>query len=288
MHLTKVQKKNQYSEDHSAKIENKIGYSGEVILKFELAQGQKYRILRKYDGDENPIQCFNDSNGEIYSGKIPPIFPILAYSQNEIIKTAEDEYPQLQLIDNFHSPQTYLSRIHSIEDSLKKVDREFSDTVNAISDLDESKIELQTLKEELRLLTLSLENKLFSEMEVLEGKESEFRKYFDYLNSLKQMIIDTLTDFRQNYNGPSINKKYSDDPHIPKSYKILLESRDQFEQSLISEIKKVETQYLKLQKVWETWYPELEQKRAEYEKMLSETGGNKKYSSLKDAVSQQG
>jgi DNA repair ATPase RecN len=263
-------------KDHSGKIEKRIGYSGEVILKFELEQGQKYRIIRKFDGNKNPIQCFNDISGEVYTGKIPRIFPILVYSQNEIIKTAENEYAQLQLIDNFHSPQTFYSRIHSIADSLKKVDRDFSDTINAISDLEESKKELDTQKEELKIINHSLENKLFAEMEVLEGKDSEFRKYFNYLDSLKGMINELLIDFKQNYSEPSVNKKYSEDPHIPKSHKLLQESRKQFEQTLISEIKNVEDQRSKLQKICEDWYPELEQKRAEYEKMLSESGGNKK------------
>jgi PHP family Zn ribbon phosphoesterase len=263
-------------DDHNGKVKNRLGHSGEVSLEFEIENGQKYSIVRQYDGSSNPLICVNLSTGMQYAGKIPRIFSVLAYSQNEIIKTAEDELAQLQLIDNFHNPSIFYSRIQSIRDSLSKIDREFAETVYAVSELGESTIELRTLEEELRLTSLSLENKIFLEMETLEGKEIEFQKNLSYLDNLTDFIDIALLNLKKDYQEPPSIAKFVKDKSIIKAQEISKRSRSHLEQILKSELKSIEEDKQELQVLMDAWLPELKTKRAEYEKMLAETGGDKK------------
>jgi len=263
-------------EDHIGKIRNKLGSSGEVYLEFELGNGQTYSIMRKYDGAINPLSCQNISTGTQYDGKIPRIFSVLAYSQNEIIKTAENEFAQLQLIDNFHNSSIFHSQIQSIQESLSKVDRTFADTIYAVTELAESTVELRTLEEELRLTSLSLENKIFSEIELLEGKDSEFGKYYEFLNTVKKLIEDSLLNLQENYRYPEIDGKYAKDVSIKKVQEISKKTRDHLEKMLIAERKVIEKNTEELLKKYRAWRPQLDEKRAEYETMLANTGGNKK------------
>jgi len=263
-------------DDHNGKVKNKLGQSGEVYLEFELGKGQTYSINRKYDGASNPLVCRNISTGTQYEGKISRIFSVLAYSQNEIIKTAENELAQLQLIDNFHNPSFFYSRIQSIRDSLSGVDREFAETIYAVTELEASTVELRTLEEELRLTSLSLENKIFSEMEILEGKESEFGKFYEYLKSLTQFIEESLSDLQENYQDPVIGEKYIEDISIKKVQKITKRTRDHFKQTLVAEGKTIKANTEELLGIYRVWHPELIAKRAEYEKLLEDMGGDKK------------
>lgn len=80
--------------DHNGKLAKRLEPFGKIIIDFELPTGDKYKIMRTYDDSGNPIECINSQTDETYEGDIPSLFPILAYSQNAVIKIAEDEAAQ--------------------------------------------------------------------------------------------------------------------------------------------------------------------------------------------------
>ncbi|GAH77276.1 unnamed protein product, partial [marine sediment metagenome] len=110
--------------DHSRKLEKRLESFGKVAVDFELATGGKYRVTRTYDGGENPIDCVNSESGEVYQGDMSILFPILAYSQNEVIKISEDEAAQLRLIDSFIDTSVFKEETRRLFSDLKKNDRE--------------------------------------------------------------------------------------------------------------------------------------------------------------------
>ena len=51
--------------------------------------------------------CTNLASGAEYAGDVAQMFPILAYSQTEVIKIAENPKAQLELIDRFVDTREY-------------------------------------------------------------------------------------------------------------------------------------------------------------------------------------
>ena len=97
-------------EDHIKKLEKRLEAGNPVEVIYQVADGTQYRIRRVFEGRANgprslecnsTLSCVNLSTDDEYKGDITRLFPILAYSQTEVIKIAEDKNAQLQLMDRF-------------------------------------------------------------------------------------------------------------------------------------------------------------------------------------------
>lgn len=86
-------------EDHIKKLEKRLEVGNSVELVYQVADGTQYRISRLFDGRtgsrslqyQSTVNCINLSNDDEFTGDITRLFPILAYSQTEVIKIAEDK-----------------------------------------------------------------------------------------------------------------------------------------------------------------------------------------------------
>jgi hypothetical protein len=154
------------SEDQEGKLEKRLEPFGEVTVDCNVESGEQYRVIRKYDGEENKIECLNLETDEPYEGDISVLFPILVYSQNEIIKIAEDEKAQLRLIDSFIDSTTFKNEIEEISTKLKQNDKEFAKSLKASAEVASYKRDLSTIDEQLNNINESLKNPLFDEMKI--------------------------------------------------------------------------------------------------------------------------
>jgi len=263
------------SNDHLGKLKHKLEPSGEVHLTFELDNGETYQVCRKYDALQNPITCVNLTNSEPFNGDVSSIFPILAYSQNEIIKITEDAEAQLKLIDTFHDASSFYSRIKDIEEKLKPIVKEYSECINLGPKLEEAEKALHTLKEQHRLIVSSLENSLFKEMESLENKDKELTKHVTFHEELLGKLDEFTKDLEENFSEPAISEPFATDLSISEAGKLSQNSLIAIGNVIPTCRAVIESNQAKLAELYTQWSAELTAKREEYDKVLKDAGGDK-------------
>jgi len=158
-------KPNQFSfKDHKSKLEKRLKANGLIKVIFQDEEGEKYELLRKYDSGRDPynseIKCQNVTTGNEFGGDINSIFPILVYSQNEIIKVAEDTNAQLELLDNFRDFKGYGSKIQEKELKLKKLDQELGRVLEEPANLKDLNKGWITLDEKIKKLEKKIKSKI--------------------------------------------------------------------------------------------------------------------------------
>jgi hypothetical protein len=211
-------------KDHKNKLEKRLEPFGKVTVEFELESGERYRVIRTYDGTNNKIECINLDTNELYEGDIPALFPILAYSQNEVIKIAEDEEAQLRLIDSFINPTTYKKNIKRLSQELTKNDKELAKSIKASSEVESYKRDINTINEQLGNIDRTLKNKLFDEMKKWEKKKTSIERYISLHESLCLKIDQMVSDFNDGITKPRVGEKLSKDLQIKKAERLFDES----------------------------------------------------------------
>lgn len=263
-------------EDHESKLEKRLLPLNQVELICELEDGTRYRICRTYDGMANPYECTNLTTGQPYEGDVPSLFPILAYSQTEVIKIAENEEAQLRLVDSLIDPRPFLARIDELSRQLSENDRALAKAIEAREELIDHQKDLQTLTEQLENINRSLEAPLFEEMKSFELKKAAFERQVAFLDDLGARVGKWVKEIEEDASLVDLESALVDDVDLVTSQKLVRKAR----QSVLTGLKKlgqdIGKQGAEVQSMMGAWLPEFEAKRKEYEEKLEEFGGDKK------------
>lgn len=262
--------------DHQKKLEKRLELSGKVTVDFALSTGVQYQVVRIFDSMTNPAVCTNIETGDTYTGDIPSLFPILAYSQNEVIKIAEDEAAQLRLTDSFIDVYSYDETLKELVSSLAKNDRELAASIKASLDAKSYMTQISTVKEQLKSLNKALRNRLFDEMRLLEQKRSlleQFKKFNDNARvKMDEAVVVVLADLTI----PNIPKELATDVEIKTARKLASSTLKNLSCITSEVIKAVSKNEKILSSLWKEWEPTFQAKSKKYEEMLKKAGGDKK------------
>ncbi len=274
--INQFSKDNSILKDHENKLEKRLGPFGKITVEFELESGERYQVMRTYDGINNKIECINLDTNELYEGDIPALFPILVYSQNEVIKIAEDEEAQLRLVDSFIDSIAYKKNIQSLSRELAKKDKELAKSIKASSEVASNKKEFSTINEQIKNINRVLKNKLFDEIKLWERKKTTYEKYISFHDDLTQKIDQIVSDFTEEISKPGISKELSKYLQIRKAKQLSEESYNK----VVSSMDKVKIEVIqnkeKISEGFNKWVPEFEKKQKQYENMLKKSGGDKR------------
>jgi len=263
-------------KDHNNKLEKRLEPFGQITVYFELPTGDKYKITRTYDNSVNTIDCTNCQTDELYQGDVPTLFPILAYSQNEVIKISEDEAAQLRLIDSFLDTSSYEEKYRSLRAELKKNDRELSNSIKASYELASYKTQLSTIEEELKTINKALKNKLFDEMKLLEQKKLLLEQYLTFHQTIESKLDETLQYFNSDLAIPIIPKEFTGDVDIKQANNLAKESVNILSKLITQAKNKTQIYSKKIKELHDIWIPQFEKKKKQYEDMLTKAGGDKR------------
>ncbi|MBU7045428.1 MAG: PHP domain-containing protein [Theionarchaea archaeon] len=263
-------------KDNREKLEKRLELLGTVTVEFELESGDHYQVMRKYGRTDDEIQCINLSTNETYEGKLSDLFPVLAYSQNEIIKIAEDEQAQLRLIDLFIDSSSFERDIQKLSQQLEQKDRELAKSINASSGVASYQKDLSTIEEQLKNISKSLENVLFDEIKLWEKKKETIERYLSSHKDLIAHINQVISEFADEMTKYSTDDELSDDPWIKEAKNLCYDSYTKII-DFIGDAKDAVTQNKeRLSKIFDEFGPKFKIKQEEYEEMLREAGGDKR------------
>jgi len=175
-------------EDMSLKLEKQLGIGGSVVLQIVTQSGASYRITRFYDGEDNPITLHNIAEDTLCEADIRGLFPILAYSQNEIIDISRDPAAQLKLIDRLIDIYEHNRTIENIRTALRDSTREYVESLNASEECARLLGEIKTAEEEIKELNKILEHDMFKLKEKYDRRKSALDSAFEEASTLKTVI----------------------------------------------------------------------------------------------------
>lgn len=154
--------------DHKEKLLKQLRINGEITATFMDSSGDRYEIGRKYvagkDPYSSPLYCKNLSTGKEFKGDISTIFPILIYSQNEILEITRDPLAQLQLLDNFRDFRSFQNEVLGIRQDLEKLDMQLGQAIQDSRNLEDLKKHHANTDEQLK--------KIEKKLHIKDGKSS--------------------------------------------------------------------------------------------------------------------
>jgi len=165
-----------------------------VKVRFIDLSGEEYELTRTYSARkplESPTECVNLTTGQAFEGDTSSIFPILFYSQNEILEVTRDPKAQLDLLDNFRDFERYKGELERITGQLRNLDRRFVTFYEAAQGLPSLQKQVRTLDEKIKKCEKQIKSKAvkaFGDFDVLDKQRSAAVERFDNLDSLAETI----------------------------------------------------------------------------------------------------
>lgn len=270
-------------EDHIKKLEKRLEVGNSVEIVYQISDGTQYRINRVFEGRTGGVhslqiqstsRCENITTGDEFKGDIARLCPILAYSQTEVIKIAEDKNAQLRLIDRFIDTRQIESEITKVRTTLEDNDSVLNQSIQARWRLDTCQLEIRTLTEQIAAIDRSLANPLFNSFKAAEKKKQIFNSKITYVDEIISMVrqwqVDIgnqlLVELPDDFSNEPILKSVQD--YAGKAKTVLSQSLSSVVPQLISQKEKINTELTE-------WLPEYTQISQAYSALLKEIGGDR-------------
>ena len=171
-------------DDYKTKLFQRLSVGGSVRVVCRMPSGSTYRITRAYDQVTNPIEVTDLSDSSSYDGSVASLFPILAYSQNEVIDISRDINVQRRLIDRLADLEPhrreiaeYISKLESTTDQYLEA-RAASETVQSLE------VDIATKETQIHELDRALAHVNF-----------QTQKDWDRRSGLIKQITETATQY---------------------------------------------------------------------------------------------
>lgn len=267
-------------KDVASKVDKCLEKENTVEIVYQIADGTKYKIQRKFTGlDRNGtlnsrFECTNLSNGSQYQGDLAKMFPILAYSQTEVIKIAEDKSAQLQLIDQFIETSQFDRSISLLLDQLRINDAHLVDGIIAREHFDQLITRIKTLDEQIASINRALENPVFDEMKQVENKKSIFDEKSSELDGYGSLVRGWIAQLsaKKQHELPS---DLLDDPDLSMAQSEV----DHAKRATLDKLRELTTaldeSHQRVEEVLDRWMPEYTRVEEHYKQVLKEYGGGK-------------
>lgn len=133
-------------------------------------------ISRTFDGIDNPTSVMSADGERTYSGDVKTLFPLIVYSQMEVVHIADDHQAQLRLIDAFFDDHQFKQVIQSIGRALSENDQRIARSLIAQETRASLKRDHDTISEQLREVDGQLKNPLFTQVQASEKTKARLQK----------------------------------------------------------------------------------------------------------------
>jgi len=256
------------ANDHQDKIDHRLEPFNSVKIEFELTNGVPYILKRTYEGNgESSWECTNQITDEDYSGNIQQLFPILAYSQTEVVKIAESESAQLDLIDSLIDPRPFQQEIKNIQEKLDENDRRLVTLLNARASVGEAQQEVATLEEQIANIDRALSSPLIEKIRAAQAKRNGFDQQLEYIDT----ILEALTLFRSEINEMTpvaLEEDCLDDKMLQEQFQRSVSTKEHLTRTIRDEIQKITKTRDGIRSALDGWLPELDILQKQYDKEL--------------------
>ncbi len=269
-------------QDSLSKIGKQLKDGGEIKLIVSIGN-EDYQIIKKLEKVhldkhkkvvyiDDSTECINLSNNEPFTGDIKTIFPLLAYSQTEILSITEDDNAILELLDQFIDFSELNSNLDILKGELEDINSKFVEAHNAKKSKIALEKNLETKKEELKIIKKQIESLTSKDFQEIKKQKELIEKQIKQTDQVKkhlqskyiQKIIDlekTWTDSEKshkdlneqiqneilNFENEVINKFQKLNTEITAKYTKLIKTLSDEEEKLLKEQTLIKAKYEKLE-----------------------------------------
>ncbi len=270
-------------KDHIGKLEKRLTRDNSVSIHFHTENDEDYVISRTFRGtrltDSGTVligspQITKGKTGTEFKGRVDEFFPVLAYSQTEVIKISENKNAQLNLIDRFIDTNTFKSQIATIQTQLSQNDKKLSVAIDAQARLDAVEDDINGLKEKIRLINEALSDPIFDAAQAAEDKWATFNKHIRFLDDLRDEVSTLSTNIgaKRLVSIPEILKN---DKSV-KEIKALIAARKknlvEYLQNYLDEVSKDRKKAISIRNDYQKEYNKV---MKDYSDFLSDAGGDR-------------
>ncbi|MGB3215758.1 MAG: AAA family ATPase, partial [Anaerolineae bacterium] len=269
--------------DLAGKLEKRLEPGNTIEVVYQIADGTQYRIQRTYQGtsrgrDARPnstCTCTNLVSGAEYTGDISQMFPILAYSQTEVIKIAENPQAQLELIDRFVDTREHERTIAELGAKLNSNDRLLTQAIQAKGALDSCELQISTLKEKIDAIARSLADPLFDAMKAAEAKKRTLEARHAYVGDL-MVQVQSWQALAATRTLTALPGGSEDDPELNAVQARAAKTRQHILDSFKALLGTLEAESQAIAAIIAAWMPTFKQVEADYHALLVSIGGDRK------------
>ncbi|KND48334.1 MAG: hypothetical protein AB198_02095, partial [Parcubacteria bacterium C7867-003] len=144
--------------DHKDKLSKRLGLGSEIKVKFRDSAGNEYELSRKFESTRDPygslVKCKNITTNKEFKGDVSSFFPILIYSQNEILEITRDSNAQLGLLDNFRDFGSYKNKTQNIIQNLESLDLQLVQSIQDSINLESYKKQSEDIREKIEKINV--------------------------------------------------------------------------------------------------------------------------------------
>ncbi|MBI2842149.1 MAG: PHP domain-containing protein [Armatimonadetes bacterium] len=240
--------------DHRKKVDKCLGPSGHVELQLLTAAGVTYALRRATDGS---VTCTDTAASIQYQGHIPELFPILAYSQTEIIEIAKDTRAQLLLTDSFVDVPSHQRKIAQVQAALDQNDKDLGDALAAATEVTEIIKEAETYKGKIRDIDTALAGgeeraKLRAAFETAKQKKNAFGGIEQDADGVKELITAARDDIK----GSAAEETAEEDPDLKWATDSAAKARSDVREKLDAAIAIMESHKSLIEARRASWMPQ--------------------------------
>lgn len=272
------------ARDYLGKLHKRLTEDNKVEVIYQIGNGTKYKITRIYEGKErgeegdfprSRVECVNLDTGEPFTGDIAKIFPMLAYSQMEVIKITEGKEAQLKLIDRLIETQPHERQIAQIGENLRDNDKRLAQALDAKGRLEECEQEISTLREQIENINKALADPLFEAMKKAEAKKGNFERQRDFVQSLIEQVKGWQEEVAS-LTLEALPDDWKEDGSLKSQQSISRDSKDRVKKALDELIEELVAQKETVVSALEKWLPEFNRVEKDYKELLEESVGDQK------------
>jgi len=150
-------------KDMESKLEKQLGLGGSVTVACEMASGTVYSLARQFDGVTNPAKVVGLTDETEYVGSVSKLFPVLVYSQNEVIDISRDTNVQRLLIDRLIDVDAHYAAMESNNEKLRANTRQNVEATFAAEKTAALNAEIATTESQIQELDTLLGDPKFAE-----------------------------------------------------------------------------------------------------------------------------
>ena len=150
-------------EDMESKLEKRLGPGGSVAVACQTPSGTVYTVTRQFDDVTNPVKVVDSTAETEYVGSVPKLFPVLVYSQNEVIDISRDTNVQRLLIDRLIDVEAHYREIEPIKEKLCANTDEYVEALFAADKTAALEAEIATRESQIQELDRLLGDPKFAE-----------------------------------------------------------------------------------------------------------------------------
>ena len=267
-------------DDHLTKLDKRLESNNSVEVVYQIEDGTQYKITRtflgktKVDGGfalQDELQCVNLVTGASFAGDLKVMFPVLAYSQLEVIRIAENKTAQLELIDRFIDTREKERAIQDTRVQLRENDIKLNKAIQAKSKLDELEHEVNTLEEQIQAITRTLSDPLFEQMKVVERKHQALEEGQEFFDGL----LETIDEWWEEISDRTAPETEEKDADIKAQYAIAEKTLKATADALKDLVTKVKAAKKDGEAIVKKWKPEHERVEKEYQTLVKDIGGDR-------------